>query len=90
MFIVISGLQWVTVILALLGKAGVTAAYAVIYVWTAELFPTVIRNVGVGASSFCANVGGVIAPYIADLVRNMTSRCCYSNCSSYVGPQSLC
>ncbi|XP_060072924.1 organic cation transporter-like protein isoform X6 [Ylistrum balloti] len=60
-------LQPITVTLAMLGKVGVSAAFAVIYVWSAELYPTVVRNAGMGASSSCARVGGMIAPYIADL-----------------------
>lgn len=58
-----------TVILAMLGKIGAAAAFAVIYVWSAELYPTVVRNVGMGASSSCARIGGMVSPYIADLVR---------------------
>ncbi|XP_069135003.1 organic cation transporter protein-like isoform X1 [Argopecten irradians] len=60
-------LQPITVALAMLGKVGVAAAFAVIYVWSAELYPTVVRNAGMGASSSCARVGGMVAPYIADL-----------------------
>ncbi|XP_060072912.1 organic cation transporter protein-like [Ylistrum balloti] len=60
-------LQPITVTLAMLGKVGVTAAFAVIYVWSAELYPTVVRTAGMGASSSCARIGGMIAPYIADL-----------------------
>lgn len=56
-----------TVILAMLGKIGAAAAFAVIYVWSAELYPTVVRNVGMGASSSCARIGGMVSPYIADL-----------------------
>jgi len=52
----------------MIGKLGIAAAFAVIYVWSAELFPAVVRNAGMGASSSCARVGGMIAPYIADLV----------------------
>ena len=45
-----------------------SAAFAVIYVWSAELFPTMVRNSGMGSSSMMARVGGMICPYIADLV----------------------
>lgn len=61
--------MYTTVILAMLGKIGAAAAFAVIYVWSAELYPTVVRNAGMGASSSCARVGGMVSPYIADLVR---------------------
>ena len=60
--------MYTTVILAMLGKIGAAAAYAVIYVWSAELYPTVVRNVGMGASSSCARIGGMVSPYIAELV----------------------
>ncbi|XP_033741750.1 uncharacterized protein LOC117328333 [Pecten maximus] len=60
-------LQPITVTLAMLGKVGAAAAFAVIYVWSAELYPTVVRNAGMGASSSCARIGSMIAPYIADL-----------------------
>ncbi|XP_060068370.1 organic cation transporter protein-like [Ylistrum balloti] len=60
-------LQPITITLAMLGKVGISAAFAIIYVWSAELFPTVVRNAGMGASSSCARIGGMIAPYIADL-----------------------
>jgi OCT family organic cation transporter-like MFS transporter 4/5 len=61
-------LQPITVTLAMLGKVGISAAYAIIYVWSAELYPTVIRNAGMGLSSTFANIGGMISPYLADIV----------------------
>ena len=65
-----SGLQPITVALAMLGKIGIAAAFAVIYVWSAEIFPTVVRNAGMGSSSAFARVGGMVSPYIADIVSN--------------------
>ena len=35
-----------------------------VYIFSAELFPTVVRNVGMGTSSLCARIGGIICPYI--------------------------
>ena len=55
--------------LAMIGKMCITSTYAIIYVFTAELFPTVVRNVAVGSSSMIARVGGAVAPYINLLVR---------------------
>nr|KAI8758146.1 organic cation transporter protein-like [Biomphalaria glabrata] len=60
-------LSWLTIVLCLIGKFGASAAFAVIYIYTVELFPTVMRNSGLGASSLVANIGGVFAPYIADI-----------------------
>nr|XP_046273859.1 solute carrier family 22 member 13 isoform X2 [Scatophagus argus] len=50
--------------LAMVGKFGITASFAVIYVYTAEIFPTVLRQTGIGVSCMFARVGGVLAPVI--------------------------
>ena len=58
---------WI-IVLSTGGKFFITAAFANVYIFTAELFPTVVRSIGVGSGSFWARVGGVIAPQIALLV----------------------
>ncbi|KAM3858637.1 LOW QUALITY PROTEIN: solute carrier family 22 member 6-B-like [Diretmus argenteus] len=50
--------------LAMAGKFGITASFAVIYIYTAEIFPTVLRQTGMGVSSMFARMGGVLAPVI--------------------------
>lgn len=57
-------MPWLVVALAMVGKLAITSSYGAIYVFTSEQFPTVIRNVGLGASSAFARIGGVIAPYV--------------------------
>lgn len=61
-------MRWLVVLLAMIGKLAITSSYGAVYVFTAEQFPTVIRNVGLGACSTFARIGGVIAPYINHLV----------------------
>ena len=56
--------------LAMVGKLGIAGAFAIIWIYSSELFPTVIRNSGMGTSSVCAGLGGVLAPYIANMVRS--------------------
>ncbi|XP_018599449.1 solute carrier family 22 member 13 [Scleropages formosus] len=51
-------------VLAMIGKFGITASLSIVYIYSAEVFPTVIRQSGIGMSSMCARVGGVIAPII--------------------------
>ena len=52
----------------MIGKMGITGSYVIIYVFTAEMYPTVVRNVAVGSSSMIARIGGALAPYINMLV----------------------
>lgn len=38
-----------------------------VYVYTAELYPTVVRNMGVGASSMASRLGSILSPYFVYL-----------------------
>lgn len=40
--------------LSMIGKLSITASYSTIYIFTAEIFPTPIRNVGIGCASMSA------------------------------------
>lgn len=59
---------WLTITLAMIGKLAITSSYGTVYIFSAEQFPTVIRNVAIGASSTFARFGGILAPYINILV----------------------
>ncbi|KAJ9576879.1 hypothetical protein L9F63_006550 [Diploptera punctata] len=43
-------------------KLAITCSYAVIYVFTAELFPTEIRHTLLGSCSMVARLGAITAP----------------------------
>ncbi|EEB11356.1 organic cation transporter, putative [Pediculus humanus corporis] len=51
------------IILFLLGKLGITSSFGIAYVYTAELYPTTLRSIGVGCCSTMARLGAIIAPF---------------------------
>ncbi|XP_046556421.1 solute carrier family 22 member 4-like [Haliotis rubra] len=55
--------------LSLIGKFGATTSFNVLYLYTPELFPTTIRNVGFGLGSLAGRVGGLFAPFSRMLYR---------------------
>lgn len=59
--------SWVATAFAMLGKFSVSSSNAVMPVFTAELYPTVIRNLGVGASNVSAGIALMLVPYLWNL-----------------------
>ncbi|XP_074650285.1 uncharacterized protein LOC141905342 [Tubulanus polymorphus] len=57
------------VFMTLVGKFSITASYDVVIQYSLELFPTCIRNTGLGTASFTAPVAGSLAPFAAYLAR---------------------
>nr|XP_058973447.1 organic cation transporter protein-like [Pocillopora verrucosa] len=50
-------------------KFFINMSFSSIYVYSSELFPTVVRNVGMGTSSAAARIGSMSAPYVVWLMR---------------------
>ncbi|XP_023290498.1 organic cation transporter protein isoform X2 [Orussus abietinus] len=55
------------VCLATMGLAGMAISFPTVYLYSGEVFPTVVRNAGIGLASVCARFGSMIAPYIATM-----------------------
>ncbi|XP_071115287.1 organic cation transporter protein-like [Haliotis cracherodii] len=60
-------LSWLTIALALTGRGFAVASFDVIWLYSSELFPTVIRNSALAAANIFGRAGGTISPYIANL-----------------------
>ncbi|KAK1885142.1 Solute carrier family 22 member 13 [Dissostichus eleginoides] len=57
-------LPLVATVVAVVGKFAATTSFSIVYVYTAELYPTSLRQNGVGLNSMCARVAGILAPLI--------------------------
>ncbi|XP_075342794.1 organic cation/carnitine transporter 2-like isoform X2 [Odontesthes bonariensis] len=56
-------LVYVAITLEMMGKFAVTTAFAVVYAYSAEIYPTVLRNTAVGTCSMASRIGSIIAPF---------------------------
>ncbi|XP_064095816.1 organic cation transporter protein-like [Macrobrachium nipponense] len=61
-------LVYVNFCLVNLGKFFTTAVFALCFLYTSELVPTVVRNIAVGTSSMFARVGCIITPFVVELL----------------------
>lgn len=52
-------------VLVVVGKSALTGVYAILYIFTPELFPTTVRSTAMGLCSMIARVGAVAASYVA-------------------------
>ncbi|XP_078376214.1 organic cation transporter protein-like [Oculina patagonica] len=57
------------IIMALGAKFFVFISFDAVYVYSAELFPTTIRNIGMGSSTSAGRIGSFCSPYIVHLSR---------------------
>uniref|UniRef100_A0A8C7X9V8 Solute carrier family 22 member 16 n=1 Tax=Oryzias sinensis TaxID=183150 RepID=A0A8C7X9V8_9TELE len=63
-------LESLVVALSMVGKFAVAIAFGLVYLYTCELYPTIIRSLAVGSGSMMCRVGSVVAPfcvYLADV-----------------------
>ncbi|XP_011869932.1 PREDICTED: organic cation transporter protein isoform X2 [Vollenhovia emeryi] len=67
LIIVSNNMAWLRLLLACLGIVGMSVSFTTVYLFSGELFPTVVRNVGIGSSSMCARVGSIVAPFVVSL-----------------------
>ncbi|VDM38107.1 unnamed protein product [Toxocara canis] len=62
---------WIIAGLAYVGKFGIAGSFAVIYIFAGELYPTVVRAIGMGMSSMVAGLGLILGPHLVRLGDSM-------------------
>lgn len=58
-----------TLILYLVSKALLSASFLIIYPFAGELYPTQVRGIGIGVSSYVGGLGLIVIPFVTYLVR---------------------
>jgi hypothetical protein len=51
---------------ALVGRFGIAASFNMIFLYTTELFPTIVRSAALGTCSLVARLGGIAAPQVRE------------------------
>ncbi|XP_019518264.1 PREDICTED: solute carrier family 22 member 13 isoform X1 [Hipposideros armiger] len=54
----------VVTVLAVVGKIATASGFTISYVYSAELFPTIIRQTGMGLVGITSRIGGIITPLV--------------------------
>jgi len=60
---------WLTS-LSLIARFCVSGVYNIIYTYSTEVYPTVVRSSGLGFNSVCGRVGGMVFPFILDVLHD--------------------
>lgn len=55
------------IVSTMIGKFCISISYAIVYIYTTQVFPTVVRTIALGSSSMISRFGFLLAPYLSDL-----------------------
>lgn len=62
-----NGAGSISLAFAIFGQIGAYMAFVQIYLYTSEVFPTIVRNSAMGFASMCARIGGFAAPFVVNI-----------------------
>uniref|UniRef100_A0A0L8HZM7 Major facilitator superfamily (MFS) profile domain-containing protein n=3 Tax=Octopus bimaculoides TaxID=37653 RepID=A0A0L8HZM7_OCTBM len=56
-------LSIINTVCSMMGMFGISASYCVIWLYTPEVYPTNLRNIGLGFLTLCGSIGSMISPF---------------------------
>ncbi|XP_069138342.1 organic cation transporter protein-like isoform X2 [Argopecten irradians] len=66
------GAEVALMIFFFIGKLSIAGSFSTIFLFTPELYPTNLRNVGIGFSSAAGRIGGMLAPFAGPLAEKVS------------------
>uniref|UniRef100_K1Q036 Solute carrier family 22 member 5 n=1 Tax=Magallana gigas TaxID=29159 RepID=K1Q036_MAGGI len=66
--------NWIMVALSMVGKFGISGVYGEVFIYTGELFPTVVRSFVIAVCSFGGRIGSNSSPYMFRLADGKMKR----------------
>ena len=63
---------WMINIVTFIARMFINSQFSLIYLYTMEVYPTVIRAIAVGSASAMARIGAMITPYLAQVLIKQT------------------
>lgn len=77
-------------VLVLMGKLGVSVGHSFIYLFFTELYPTVVRNTGLGVLTTAGRIGTIACPYILHIGKCLFVSFRFQNIMSHSTRKDLC
>lgn len=68
LIIIPKGTLWLVILLAMIGKLGISSASQIIYLYLSELYPTEYRLQGLGTAVLTQRLGSILAPLIIQML----------------------
>ena len=63
---------WIVNIITFIARMFISAQFSLMYLYTMEVYPTVIRAIAVGCASAMARIGAMITPFLAQVLIKQT------------------
>lgn len=64
-------MQMASVVTTFLGKSAISGSFSTLFLFTPELYPTNLRNAGIGVSSAFSRFGAIISPFAGTLAEEI-------------------